>query len=240
MNPGKTRRNFIKTAATGVLASLAVPAIVSAAIEGAQEKKTTLEKNDVILFQGDSITDWHRTYDSQAPNTLNTLGSGFVYLAAGEILTDYAAKNLRIYNKGVSGNKVFQLAGRWQTDCLALKPDVLSILIGVNDFWHPLIGEYNGTVETYITGYRALLKRTLLALPKVKLIVCEPFATQGAQVSEKWYPGFDEFNAPFLPFQSVFDKALTYAPPSYWTLDGVHPTLAGAALMAKAWREMVV
>jgi lysophospholipase L1-like esterase len=251
MNPGKSRRTFIKNAATGVLSSLAVPEIVAAAMETADVKKITLGKNNVILFQGDSITDWHRAYDSQETNTINTLGYGYVLFTASQLLADYGAKNLRIYNKGVSGNKVFQLAHRWQTDCLALKPDVLSILIGVNDFWHPLTGQAKGTIETYIADYRALLKHTLQSLPHVKLIIGEPFAMPGAAVNNKWYPGFNayqnaahaiatEFGAVFLPYQSIFDKALTFAPPAYWTIDGVHPTVAGAGLMAQAWRQVIM
>ena len=250
MTSPKNRRSFIKNAATGVLASLAVPEIVSAAMETVEVKKITLEKNNVILFQGDSITDWHRAYDSSDPNTVNALGYGYVLFAASQLLADYGANNLRIYNKGVSGNKVFQLAHRWQADCLALKPDVLSILIGVNDFWHPLTGQARGTIESYTSDYRALLKNTVQVLPHVKLIIGEPFATPGAAVSDKWYPGFNayrqaarniaaEFGAVFLPYQSIFDKALTFAPPAYWTIDGVHPTVAGAGLMAQAWRQVI-
>ena len=100
-------------------------------------------------------------------------------LAAAALLEKYASLNLKIYNKGISGNKVFQLAERWDKDCLELKPDVLSILIGVNDIWHKLNGQYNGTVEIYRKDYIALLERTKKALPDVKLIICEPFAVTG-------------------------------------------------------------
>ena len=72
------------------------------------------------------------------------------------MLAEQADAGLKVYNRGISGNKVFQLANRWDKDCIALKPNIVSILIGVNDIWHTLNGEYNGTVEVYERDYRAL------------------------------------------------------------------------------------
>jgi lysophospholipase L1-like esterase len=127
----------------------------------------------------------------------------------------------------------------------------LSILIGVNDIWHKLNGQYNGTVEIYRHDYIALLERTKKALPNVKLVICEPFAVPGVKaVDDKWYPEFygyqkaakeiaDQFGATFIPYQKVYDEAQKQAPGAYWTGDGVHPTLAGAQLMAKAWISAV-
>jgi lysophospholipase L1-like esterase len=172
-------------------------------------------------------------------------------LTAAELLTDYPGLNLRIYNKGISGNKVYQLAERWDKDCLEIKPDILSILIGVNDFWHKLNGQYNGTPEIYRNDFIALLERTKKALPDVKLVICEPFAVSGVKaVDEKWFPEFyeyqksareiaDKFGAAFIPFQKVYDEAQKKAPGSYWTGDGVHASLAGAAIMAEAWMGVV-
>ncbi|BAU55346.1 SGNH/GDSL hydrolase family protein [Mucilaginibacter gotjawali] len=246
-----SRRNFIKNAAVGAIAGLAMPEIVAAAIKPGSIKKIKLEKDNVILFQGDSITDWGRSHDAKASNASNTLGSGYVLLTAGHLLLDFAGKNLQIYNKGVSGNKVYQLAERWDSDCLQLKPDVLSIHIGVNDYWHTITNGYTGTIETYIADYHKLINRTKEALPNIKIIICEPFATKGVRaVDDKWYPTFDlfrkaahdiasEYRFPFVPYQSVFDKALEIAPPTYWSLDGVHPSVAGTALMAKTWMEIV-
>jgi lysophospholipase L1-like esterase len=172
-------------------------------------------------------------------------------LAAADLLEEHASLNLKIFNKGISGNKVYQLAERWDKDCLEIKPDVLSILIGVNDFWHKLNGNYNGTIEIYRNDYKALLEKTRKALPNVKLIICEPFAVPGVKaVDQKWYPDFYEyqkvareiaaqFNAIFIPYQKIFDEAQKQAPGAYWTGDGVHPSLAGAQLMAEAWAETV-
>lgn len=245
-----TRRDFLKTAAIGG-AMLGIPNIVASAMVIPQTSKINLQKDDVILFQGDSITDAGRDKDSQTPNTSPMMGSGYVIQAAGELLFKHADKNLTIYNKGISGNKVHQLAERWDTDCIEIKPNVLSILIGVNDFWHTKIGSYKGTAKTYESDYRALLKRTFAAIPHLKLIIGEPFAVAGIRaVDNSWFPEFDkfrevskkmadEFNAVFIPYQKVFDEAQKHAPGVHWTHDGVHATLAGARLMANAWMKAI-
>ena len=251
MNTNNNRRHFIKNAAIGTIVSLTLSQIASAAVARPGTKKVNLNKNDVILFQGDSITDWGRDHNKTAANDTGSLGTGYALLATGHLLIQNPDKNLQIYNKGISGNKVYQLAERWDTDCLALKPNVLSIHIGVNDFWHTLTNGYTGTIETYVTDYHTLLDRTKKALPDIKLVICEPFAVKGVRaVDDKWYPTFDlfrkaakniaaEYNAAFVPYQSAFDEALKVAPGAYWTLDGVHPSIAGEALMAKTWMESI-
>jgi len=246
-----SRRNFIKKAAAGTLAAVSIPQILSASMPKDKIKEISLKKDQVILFQGDSITDSGRNKEDEGFNTARILGSGYPLLSGAALLNKYAALTLKIYNRGISGNKVYQLAERWDPDCLDLKPDVLSILIGVNDIWHKLNGTYNGTPDIYRNDYNALLERTLKALPNVKLIICEPFGVRGVKaVDDKWYPEFYEyqkiardtarkFKATFIPYQSIFDEAQKKAPGSYWTGDGVHPTLAGAQLMAKAWMKAI-
>jgi lysophospholipase L1-like esterase len=247
-----SRRSFIRKISLGSVAAISLPSIVSSAYaEEAKVKRVSLQKEDVILFQGDSITDAGRKRDDNSANNANILGRGYACIAASQLLFDHAGKNLSIYNKGISGNKVYQLAERWDADCLALKPKVLSILVGVNDFWHMINGTYKGTIDIYRNDYDALLKRTKESLPGVQLIIGEPYAVTGVKaVDEKWFPAFDEYrkvarelatahNAVFVPYQSVYDKAQQQAPGAYWTGDGVHPTLAGAQLMAEAWLQAV-
>jgi lysophospholipase L1-like esterase len=243
-----SRRNFIKSASLGSLIAVNIPEIVAAT---PASKKINLSQDDVILFQGDSITDSHRKRDENTPNSPAALGTGYPFLAAADLLNRYPQKQLKIYDKGVSGNKVYQLAERWQADCLDLKPTILSILVGVNDFWHTLVNGYTGTIKTYRDDYKALLDRTKQQLPDVKLIIGEPYAVKGIKaVDDKWYPAFNDyrqaareiaesFNAVFIPYQEIYDKAQKSAPGSYWTFDGVHPTLAGARLMAEAWLQNV-
>jgi len=245
------RRRFIQKASLSAAASLALPGIVSAAYAEAKADKITLAKDDVILFQGDSITDAGRKHDATDANSNSALGGGYAFMAGSELLYKHAAKNLKVYNKGISGNKVYQLAERWEADCLALKPNVLSVMIGVNDFWHTLTNNYTGTLETYRQDLDALLDATKKALPGIKLVIGEPFAVKGIKaVDDKWYPTFDAYRraarelaakhgAAFVPYQTVFDKAQQVAPGVYWTYDGVHPTIAGSQLMAHAWLAAV-
>jgi lysophospholipase L1-like esterase len=245
----QTRRSFLKKAAlTGAM--LGFTDIISSAMEQSPSaKKITLHENDIILLQGDSITDAHRNKKSDPPNTFAMTGNGYPIHAAGALLCQHAEKHLTIYNKGVSGNKVFQLAERWDKDCIELKPNVVSILVGVNDFWHTIANDYQGTAAIYENDYRTLLQRTKDALPGVKLIIGEPYAINGVKaVDDSWFPAFNEyrsiarkiaaeFDAVFIPFQKVFDEAQKRVPASYWTLDGIHVALPGSYLMANAWLQ---
>jgi len=250
-----SRRKFFHSAAAGAAALVSIPAIISSCIpkdeKSAGEKYSLFKSGNTILFQGDSITDSGREKERQLPNNSMSFGYGYAFLAASKLLNSLADRNLTIYNRGISGNKVFQLAERWQEDCFELDPDIVSILIGVNDYWHKRKHNYYGNVEIYENDYRALLKRTKEQLPEIKLIICQPFAvTNTSAVDESWIEpmqGYqaaakrmaDEFNAVWVPFQEVFDEAVKYAPAVYWTEDGVHPSMAGAQLMAEAWLRSV-
>jgi lysophospholipase L1-like esterase len=249
------RRTFIKQAGMGAAAALGLPAMLTSCT-GAQVKSENIDKffseGDVILFQGDSITDAGRDKQQQLPNHGRSFGTGYAYILAASILQDLAAKGLTFYNRGISGNKVYQLAERWQEDCLDLKPDILSILIGVNDYWHMRNGRYDGTVEVYENDLRQLLTRTRSKLPGIKLIVCQPFVGTGTSaVDESWLEPFKpyqesaakisgEFDAIWVPFQEAFAKATEIAPPTYWTHDGVHPSMPGCQLMAETWLNALI
>lgn len=249
------RRNFLRNAAVNTVGLAAIPGILSASMPSEKRRKkgilSSVKSKNVILFQGDSITDAGRERMRQHANAAGSFGSGYAFLAASKILEENPSKDLSIYNRGISGNKVFQLADRWQRDCFDLHPNILSILVGVNDYWHTLDGKYTGTVETYEQDYRQLLVLTKKMIPDVQLVICEPFAVLGASaVTEKWFPDFDayrvsskkmadEFDAVFIPYQAIFTEALNYAPGNYWTADGVHPSMAGCSLMAEAWLKAV-
>src|SRR6266511_1736527 len=205
-------------------------------------------KGGVILFQGDSITDCGRNRESADPNAAGALGTGYPLLITAAVLGAHAARGFKFYNRGISGNKVPDLQQRWTTDAIDLKPDVLSILIGVNDFWHKLDHGYNGTVQDYEQQYAVLLDETRRALPRVHLIVLEPFVLRTGAVDARWFPEFDQrraaaarvathARATFVPLQSIFDQRVRTAPPEYWAADGVHPTPAGHGVIAAEWRR---
>lgn len=238
------------TRRSAMLASLSTAAAAPALSPGRILADTpALAQGAVILFQGDSITDAGRDRSQQVANHPAGLGRGYPSPVAGQLLAEHPALDLQIHNRGISGNKVPDLEARWQEDCLDLKPAVLSILIGVNDIWHKLNGRYDGTAETYRDGYAALLRRTREALPGVKLVVCEPFVLRCGAVDDSWFPEFEirrayaevvarEAGAAWVPFQRRFDEAVDAGTePAYWAHDGVHPTHAGHALMARTWRE---
>ncbi|HET6558299.1 MAG TPA: SGNH/GDSL hydrolase family protein [Prolixibacteraceae bacterium] len=245
-----TRRHFFRGMALSGLAILCNPSLaVTASAE--KKKKLKMAKGSVILFQGDSITDGNRGRDAD-PNHI--MGHGYQFTVASRWGAEYPEKELKFYNRGISGNKVIDLAARWQGDTLELKPTILSILVGVNDStsvihdWKPVV-----PVEKYEEVYRQLLDQTKAALPEVLLVLCEPFIVPVGNVKNNWDRYYadiakrqsvvrklvQEYDAVFVPFQEVFDNAIKKAPASYWIWDGVHPTVAGHELMAREWIKQV-
>lgn len=251
------RRNFFrKTVVAGAL-TISIPEIVRAALPATTESDGInlhyLSQGNTILFQGDSITDGRRNREREdLANDQAQLGGGYPLFASASMLASHPGKELKIYNRGISGNKVFQLAARWEKDCLQLQPDILSILIGVNDYWHLRNGNYDGTVEVYEADYSRLIEETRKALPETKIVICEPFLIHGGTaLNDTWEAAFapyrkvarkvaDNFDLAFIPFQTVFNEALKSAPAAYWGADGVHPSMAGAQLMAQAWQRVVL
>jgi lysophospholipase L1-like esterase len=248
-----SRRSFFKSAGIGTAAIAGMPLLANscAADSSKGEIEDYFSRGDVVVFQGDSITDAGRNKKRELANNAGSFGGGYAHLTASWLLEALAAKELTIYNRGISGNKVYQLAERWDKDCINLKPNVLSILIGVNDYWHFRNGKYDGSPEIYETDFRKLLERTREALPDIKLMICQPFIlTETKAVDESWVEPFsayqeiakkisDEFEATWVPFQEAFDKAIEVAHPTYWANDGVHPSMAGAQLMANTWLEAI-
>ena len=237
-----TRRDFVTAAST-----LAGAALLSAAATAGPARAGSPD-GAIVLFQGDSFTDCGRDRTVAAANAAGALGTGYPLLVASAALAARPDRKLQFYNRGVSGNKVPDLAARWATDTVALAPDVLSILIGVNDFWHKLSSGYTGTVEDYEHQYTALLAETRRALPRTRLIVLEPFVLRCGAVDNRWFPEFDArraaaarvaqgAKASFVPLQQMFDDLARKSMPQYWAADGVHPTPAGHGVIAERWRR---
>ena len=203
-----------------------------------------------ILFQGDSITDVGRKREISKPNRPKGLGNGYVKLIV-TALQKQSPSQYDCYNRGISGNRIVDLYARWKIDGVNLQPNMISILIGVNDTWHEF-GSQNGVeVDRYETIYRLLLDYTLERLPKVRLVLCEPFVLPCGVVTPAWENEMaqrrqivknlaDTYSATFVPFQTMFDNALDDAPPHQWAEDGVHPTPAGHQRMADLWLKTVL
>ncbi len=238
-----TRRHVLK----GVGALGALGAMSSTALAAAKTApKVTLKEGSVIVFQGDSITDEGRKKEITEPNDTKGLGRGYPAMIAGSLLGQHADLQLKVYNRGISGNKIPDLAARWQRDVIDLKPDVLSILIGVNDLWHQFAfgSKYKATLKDYEDGYRKLIQQTQREVPGVQIVICEAFTLRDsdhfkplAKYAAVCRKLATELNLPFVPYQSVFDSATRSASQQFWLWDGIHPTVPGHALMASAWRS---
>lgn len=207
--------------------------------------------NDIVLFQGDSITDAGRDRNQPAPNLADGLGRGYALLAAAVLLSGPRGANYQVFNRGIGGQGIVDLRARWQDDCLALKPTVLSILAGINDVVPSVNSGQSDRpcLDKFEHDYGELLHQTRRSLPGVRLILCEPFALRCGKVKDTWLPICaargevtrrlaGEFGATFIAFQSAFDDAMKHNPkPESWAYDGVHPTVAGHGLMARCWLE---
>ena len=204
-----------------------------------------------ILFQGDSITDGNR-YKSQASewDKNHQIGHSYVYIITGLLGMQYPERHFEFINRGISGNIAKELAARWQKDALDIHPDVLSILIGVNDCLRASARTVKDlTASAYENAYREILTASRNQNPAIQFILLEPFAYTEYQSHPNTTPALrkailqseqkavrrlaEEFNAVFIPLQEVFDEAAKHREPSYWIWDGTHPTEAGHALIAR-------
>ena len=202
----------------------------------AAEPLDVFKQGSRILFQGDSITDGNRGRTAD-PNHI--LGHGYVFIIAARQGAAFPGLNLEFFNRGVSGNTVLDLEKRWQADTLELQPDLLSILIGVND---------NGKVdpEQFQQVYEKLIGDAKAANPKLKLVLCEPFVKPtgkldaGIRTRQEIVARLARKHAAALVhFQRVFDEAVKRAPADYWIWDNVHPTYRCHQLMADEWDRVV-
>ena len=198
-----------------------------------------------ILFQGDSITDAGRNREQLC------LGKGYPVMIGGELGAHFPGK-YTFDNKGVSGNRIVDVYARIKVDCWNLEPDVISLLIGVNDVWHEF-GNKNGVEpDRFEKVYRMLIEDTKAKLPNIKFMLMEPFVLPGRATEAAWedFSGTvyqlaeivqklaKEYNLSFVPLQEKLNAACKLCPPEYWLGDGVHPTAAGHRLISDAWLEV--
>lgn len=198
-----------------------------------------------ILLQGDSITDSDRPRDNDV-----TAGYGYATMVMGEIGAEYPGE-YTIYNRGISGNRIIDLYARIRKDIINLNPDVMSILIGVNDVWHEFaFGGNNGVdPEKFYKFYSMLIEEVKEALPDIKIMILEPFTLPGTGNME-YYSEFrlevekraekakaiaEKFSLPFVELQKYFDELAKTTPADMWLRDGVHPTAAGHGIIKREW-----
>ncbi len=192
-----------------------------------------------FLFQGDSITDADRNRDNES-----NFGLGYPNLVASELMFKYPGE-YEFVNKGISGNRIVDLYARIKQDIINLKPDYMSILIGVNDVWHELNDKNGVAAPKFEKVYSMLIEEVKEALPNIKIYILEPFVLKGCG-TERYFDEFladvklhaqaakniaEKYGLIFIPLQEKFDEASKLMPPTYWTADGVHPTAAGHGLI---------
>jgi lysophospholipase L1-like esterase len=241
-----TRRDFIKCAGLSGVAAVALPNLADSFLDNS----VSFDKQKIsVLFQGDSITDGNRSRNN---DWNHVLGHGYAYLLASRLLFDNIGKNYMFYNRGISGNKVSDLYNRWIADAIDLKPDLISILVGINDVNAFVYGDAEATIENFESCYRQLLDCTKNSLPDTKLVLCEPFFFPFGRASVKtevWKEQVKlrqdilrklvkDYSTYFVPLQKPFDDACTKAPQEYWVWDGIHPMPAGHELIAREWLKV--
>jgi len=194
-----------------------------------------------ILLQGDSITDMGHSRTDEINK-----GYGYSTLLAGKIAYNYVGK-YNVLNRGISGNRVVDLYSRIKRDCINLKPDYMSILIGVNDVWHELAEENGVSADKFKKIYEMYISEIKEALPEIKIIILEPFVLNGSATTEK-YDLFrsevelrakkarevaNEFSLPFVELQKKLDELAEKVPVEQILYDGVHPNILGASLISE-------
>ncbi len=202
-------------------------------------KKFSLTNNPTILFQGDSVTD-----SGRKSNHNESLGDGYVMMTAAWLSSLYPEYHMKFYNRGIGGNRIRDLRKRWKKDCLDLSPNLVSILIGVNDVnWKAT------ATESFQADYRSILELTQQS--KCQIVLLEPFLVYPSgnflELTEELNKKIEvvrklarEFETKLIPLNDIFVKACTKRDSSFWSLDGAHPTLAGHALIAQSWIKGVI
>jgi acyl-CoA thioesterase-1 len=198
--------------------------------------------NSTVLFQGDSITDCGRNYET------DDLGNGYVKKIADYFSIFHSGKNIRFINKGINGHKACDLANRWTKDCIELKPDYVSILIGINDTWRRYDCNSITTAEEFENNYRILLDR-IKNETNAKIILMEPFIIPVKPEMSNWYEDLQpkisiirklaiEYNAVYISLDGPLAEECAKLSKEQIAEDGVHPTDLGHSIIAKRWIKL--
>jgi len=204
-----------------------------------------LNKNSLILFQGDSITDTGRT---DSPDPAASLGMGYPAKIAETLANDYADLGISVINRGISGNRTWDLLKRWDKDCIDIKPDYFSLLIGVNDTWRSFDSNDVTTAEQYENNMRQLLDRVVKET-SAKIILLNIFLLDVTPDKAVMHPDLAEkqevigrlikdYDVTFIDVQKKFDEMVDDGTPmTDLSEDGVHPTDFGHKVIADLWLD---
>lgn len=201
-----------------------------------------------ILFQGDSITDAGRNKEKP-----ENLGTGYPRFVAGTLDFEQPGK-YEFINRGISGNRIVDVYARIKRDIINLQPDVMSLLIGVNDVWHEFSRQNGVDAEKFEMIYELMIQEIKKALPDVKIMLLGAYLENGTALIDHDYDYAlfrsevekraeiarriaEKYGFPFVDLQKKFDEALERGPMEAVTQDGVHPTSGGVELIKRAWLE---
>jgi lysophospholipase L1-like esterase len=202
----------------------------------------TFESRSKLLFIGDSITDAERVNDP------DHVGFGYVRLIRDYLYARDPVNAPEVFNVGISGNKITDLAARWTADVITQRPDVVSVKIGINDVWHGLDGPGGVPIDRFRGLYSELLGTTRELLPSASIVLCEPTViappahAKGNAYLSPYVATVREMGERYrvdavIPLHSAFVTAMRERPNVQWTTDGVHPTSLGHMLIATTWLE---
>ena len=213
---------------------------------GYDYRRPQFKSGSRLVFQGDSITDMKRGRNEKDRN--HYLGHSYVYLIAARLGVDLPEAKLDFYNRGVSGHKVGDLRKRWDKDAIGLKPDLRSVLVGVNDVGRHLNGS---DVDHWEDDYRFMLNASRSANPSLRIVLLDPFVVPSGRLANRaayqsWRGQVvrllpivarlaDDFDAVHVETQMMFDAATEKVSPEHWIWDGVHPLPQGHELIARQW-----
>ena len=212
------------------------------------------KKETVILFQGDSITDGKRLRGKENEWDLNhQMGHGYAFVVNALLGSRYPESNFNCIIRFMSGNRVADLYGRWKEDTLNLHPDMLSILVGINDCGSTIYEDAGSDPDRFEKIYQLLIDEAKEQNPDLLLVLCEPFLLPVGERKEH-FKEWNDLMKPlqektrllaernktiFVPLQDKFNQLCEIRDPDYWVWDGVHPTVCGHQILADEWMKAV-
>lgn len=248
--PNINRRVFLTTSTAALCATsqAAVNDPAVAGISGYTYRTPAFKTGTRLLFQGDSITDMNRGRNESDRN--HYLGHSYVYLIAARLLVERPMDKLEFFNRGVGSSSMPDMVKRWEKETIGAKPDLVSVLFGVNDVRRFMQGT---TPEQWEADYRSVLDASRKANPGIDFVLLDPFVLPSGPLKnagefKKWRAEIDrmlpvveklskEFSAVHIKTQAIFDAAAREVSPEHWIWDGIHPLPQGHELIARNWLQ---
>lgn len=210
-----------------------------------------IKENDTLLFIGDSITDANRNRDAILGGW-SSWGDGYVHLIQSYLTAFHPTKRLMVINQGISGNRIIDLSNRWEEDVLALQPNWVTIMIGVNDVWRHFDDalfrrDEQVTQELFHQHYRQIIEQTMASKSIKGIVLLSAFMVEANQDDpmNKMLHSYnqltkklaEQYGLTYIDIQAEINKFLQTTPSYVLSFDRVHPSMAGHMLIAKAWLE---